>query len=1177
MEPTETTVSAILRNKSVHQYFNESELSALQRLREQLGLLGTIFYAEHLLRDRHEDIDHMRELLIGQSTQGELANGGVSHKVSVLLDVIFAEFKREEVVCVDTGTTHIPPRTFKCIVFVQERITAFTLAWLIESSFQTLDRDELRTKAVVGAGKSSLGSHLSTSKFDEIISEFRDGQFGILVATNVIEEGIDIPDCGVVISFDGLISPTVYVQVKGRARTKNGRFIVLLANDEDDSAKAFIQARYGAAVMASVAKGYNPEFPNGNKEKKRTVFSNEGEKKLHSLTTRARIGATEARGLLNRYCNMRYFGTDGKTLSPVYTTMENELGFIATVKLPVGCRVEFGYCTDPQRSAILAIREAALDAYRNLYRIGEVDAHLLPKKPIKSKKRALRTISNKQTINNSKRWKYVRNRPVVPKKMKKATRMRSCRIAPVCISSTLDENKISTEDVVETNEVIASPNNGKSKQTTTSISPPVKEQLVFVYLFKVNVNTSYEEMIWYDESKEKSFGIITYSDILDEDLEAVQCPSGNALLSLEHIGKISWSKTMQEKAFTYSRYVQLCLLGRVPGSPRAKEHEESFAKANDPSFLLLPLEKSENNDTLRINWIEIDFLLSFGWFYGPLQQDQLPREDNVQHKILCSYHDKGDRVYLTGAIHQSLTASSAPGDLLTKHYSSFVQYFEQRHRTLIWKHDQRVIFSYHTREIMTGGKASPFGLVPEICRAIPIDPKACYITSILPKWQKYLALRQCWRNLSAMNDCVPFLAIAQALQPNVSEVASKNSALSYERVECLGDSVLKIIHTLVKFIKNPDYSEGTLTDDRSADVSNKRLADFALEMKVQDGVSLASVSQSPKVWPWFWGTNQSRPVNISEKVLADCVEAILGTHYVHAGFSTAVLFVDKFGLIPDAAKFLGISQKGSELEWKGVEVKAPELPDWDKRVESANITCVEEAIGYKFKDRRHLVVALTHGSYFQSSGYSYQRYEYCGDAVIEFLLLSYFFKTYPELDQGDLSAMCCTMLSNELFARISISHNIHNQMWRSSNALDENIAKYVELDKMLENDDDTVTTEMATPKILGDLFESVIGAIVADKGMKLDGVLEIILTVMKTELERWGNPEKLAEDPVTQLMKLTHTRHKQLPQILFKDEPDDVEKCCVIKVQGKICGTGKGSTRRLAKRNAAINAVKNLG
>lgn len=48
----------------------------------------------------------------------------------------------------------------------------------------------------------------------------------MLITTSVTEEGFDIPGCNLVISFDTPFSLKSYIQIKGRARKKNSRYII---------------------------------------------------------------------------------------------------------------------------------------------------------------------------------------------------------------------------------------------------------------------------------------------------------------------------------------------------------------------------------------------------------------------------------------------------------------------------------------------------------------------------------------------------------------------------------------------------------------------------------------------------------------------------------------------------------------------------------------------------------------------------------------------------------------------------------------------------------------------------------------------------------------------------------------------------------------------------------------
>ena len=58
----------------------------------------------------------------------------------------------------------------------------------------------------------------------------------VLIATSIVEEGIDIQACSCVCAFDNLRSTKGYVQMKGRARQKNAKFYVFKDNTTAHSA-----------------------------------------------------------------------------------------------------------------------------------------------------------------------------------------------------------------------------------------------------------------------------------------------------------------------------------------------------------------------------------------------------------------------------------------------------------------------------------------------------------------------------------------------------------------------------------------------------------------------------------------------------------------------------------------------------------------------------------------------------------------------------------------------------------------------------------------------------------------------------------------------------------------------------------------------------------------------------
>lgn len=85
---------------------------------------------------------------------------------------------------------------------------------------------------------------LKQKKQIETIQKFRDGQYKVLIATRVGEEGLDISEVNLVVFFDNVPSSIRYIQRKGRTGRKDyGRLVVLIAKDTTDETYYWIGKR----------------------------------------------------------------------------------------------------------------------------------------------------------------------------------------------------------------------------------------------------------------------------------------------------------------------------------------------------------------------------------------------------------------------------------------------------------------------------------------------------------------------------------------------------------------------------------------------------------------------------------------------------------------------------------------------------------------------------------------------------------------------------------------------------------------------------------------------------------------------------------------------------------------------------------------------------------------------
>ncbi len=112
---------------------------------------------------------------------------------------------------------------------------------------------------------------LKQKKQIEVVQKFRDGEFQVLVATRVGEEGLDIAEVNQVIFYDNVPSSIRFVQRRGRTGRKDtGKLVILIAKDTIDETYYWIGKRkisaaksMGSKMTTVLEKNKNPLVKSG--------------------------------------------------------------------------------------------------------------------------------------------------------------------------------------------------------------------------------------------------------------------------------------------------------------------------------------------------------------------------------------------------------------------------------------------------------------------------------------------------------------------------------------------------------------------------------------------------------------------------------------------------------------------------------------------------------------------------------------------------------------------------------------------------------------------------------------------------------------------------------------------------------------------------------------------------
>jgi len=225
--------------------------------------------------------------------------------------------------------------------------------------------------------------------------------------------------------------------------------------------------------------------------------------------------------------------------------------------------------------------------------------------------------------------------------------------------------------------------------------------------------------------------------------------------------------------------------------------------------------------------------------------------------------------------------------------------------------------------------------------------------------------------------------------------------------------------------------------------------------------------------------------------------------------------------------------------------------------ESMEFGPLEERIGYRFQDPTLLRTALTHKSFAAEYHIreipQYERMEFLGDSILEYISSEALYQKYPELSEGELTKKRASLVCEYTLSQITKGLGYGD---------------YVILGKGEE-----LTGGRERSSILCDLFESVLGAIYLDGGM--EPAREYVERHLLTDMEH----KTLFTDAKTILQEYAQSQGLELTyELLDQSGPDHLR---VYTSQVKIGGTpyeiGQAHSIKGAQMEAAHKTLRKLG
>lgn len=1020
------------------------------------------------------------------------------------------------------------------LVFVKRRASARTLSALLKIlSESDIRLHTMKPDYVVGYGaqQSNEATEMHRKTNEDAILRFRKKETNLLVATDVLEEGIDIPICNTVIMFDPPNSCRSYIQSKGRARHKTSSYHIFVCKSDTKFLEKFNMYK---AVGHEISKLLRPGAINVD------VDMTDGESEDECLEWHTPFGSHAilkgpyAIQLVNMYsCKLPH---DRFThLAPLWYLLNRDGKCICFVQLPVISVLKWTIEGEPQKNKRLAKQSAAIEAVKQLHACGELDDDMIPR-------------PSEYIIYHEKLFPYLTKEPIEGSSPQQGSRQRKQPYVKRC-------------------------------PLMYSDCRPQELQTTYLHVIRIEVDypeppVDSDDRILYEMfNEEEYFGMISSKEIPQEFSFPLYPAEGKLQVILMKTQKLySLSKEEIRHCEEFHQFIFSKVLKSV------KPFMSVDQERRDHSYLIVPVNKNENG-AMQIDWNTMISTRNVS------TNENIKMQMNGQNRKFSAFsvfvHHSSSGKHKFYFVEEGSGGSNQNIEIDGVHVN--------RSPTASLK--EAIIISsdlncLNQRQLQKNSQKRKIFFNPEVCDIVPLSASLCVKVHLLPSILHKLTLMATSYEIFQQIPVSKGSVLGHEISENGNDIQLLNSDFSgcgltlndieqaltaascdnifnSETLETLGDSFLKFAVSLFLFIHYRNHHEGTLSTIKMKVVSNWHFYNVAKakdigsklqihrflpdETWVPPGFTVPQAVRrkflSEHISPEYlknlnlsggkhlldqlaglensWNLtklNNSELLigvqTVSDKALADALEALTGVYLKAYGLYGATTLLNSLGVLP--------AKKASPHI---LFEKPPESPLLQ---ESLPFQCLdfhlgdtdelEDTLNYKFKDRGFLLQALTHPSWSDNRITDcYQRLEFLGDAVLDFLVTSYIYDKCQKLSPGKITILRAALVNNGTFAAFAVRIGLQKYCKYRSSELFYNIDAFVKyqqennheiIDEVTCFGDDSdeenrILNSVPAPKVLGDLFESVAAAIYLDSGKCLKTVWSTYFKIMEKELARY--------------------------------------------------------------------------